>query len=47
MPLFYKRIKEQLLFFDSQKTIMVTFFSIFGNMLLNTDSISNAILYAV
>ena len=42
MPLFYNRIKEQILFLDSQKTKMVIF-SIFSNMLLNIDSISNAI----
>ena len=47
MPLFYNRIKEQLLFFDSQKTKMVIFFSILSNMLLNIDSISNAVFYSV
>ena len=46
MPLFYNRIKEQLLFFDSQKTKMVIF-SIFSNMLLNIDIISNAVFYSV
>ena len=47
MPLFSDRIKEQLLYFDDQKTKMVIFFSIFRNMLLNIDSISNAIFYSV
>ena len=46
MPLFYNRIKEQLLFFDSQKTKMVIFFY-FSNMLLNIDIISNAVFYSV
>ena len=46
MPLFYDRIKEQLLFFDSQKTKMVIF-SYFSNMLLNIDIISNAVFYSV
>ena len=47
MPLFYNRIKEQILFFDSQNTKMVNFFSIFSNMLLNIDIISNAAFYSV
>ena len=46
MPLLYNKIKEQLSFFDSQKTKMV-FFSIFSNMLLNIDIISNAVFYSV
>ena len=46
MPLFYNRIKEQLLFFDYQKNKNGDFFSIFSNMLLNIDSISNAIFYS-
>ena len=46
MPLFYNRIKEQRLFFDDQKTKIVIF-PIFSNMLLNIDSISNAIFYSV
>ena len=57
MPLFFNRIKEQLLFFDRQKIAekikskMVIwakiFFSIFSNMLLNIDIISNAVFYSV
>ena len=46
MSEFYNRIKKQLLFFDSQKTKMVIF-SIFSNMLLNIDIISNAEFYLV
>ena len=46
MPLFYNKIKEQFLFFDSQETKMVIF-SIFSNMLLNIDIISNAAFYSV
>ena len=46
MPLFYNWIKEQLLFCDSQKT-KIDFFSIFSNMLLNIDIISNAVFYSV
>ena len=42
----YNRIKEQLLFFDSQKTKMVIF-SIFSNTLLNIDIIANAVFYSV
>ena len=47
MPLFYNRIKEQFLFFDSQNTKIVIFFSIFSNMLLNIDIISNVVFYSV
>ena len=46
MPLFYNGVKEQLLFFDIQKTKIVIFF-IFSNMLLNIDIISNAVFYSV
>ena len=46
MPSFYNRIKEQVLFFDAQTT-KIAIFSIFSNMLLNIDSISNAIFYSV
>ena len=44
MPLFSNRIKQQLLIFDNKKQNL---FSIFSNMLLNIDSISNAIFYSV
>ena len=47
MSLFYNSIKEQLLFFDSQKTKMVIFVSIFSDMLLDLNSISNAVFYSV
>ena len=47
MPLFYNRIKEQLIFFDSQKTKML-FFSIFSNMILNIDIyFKNSILLSI
>ena len=47
MPLFYNRIKEQLLFFDYKKKPKMVIFSIFSNMLLNIDIISNAIFYSI
>ena len=46
MPLFSDRIKEQLLYFDDQRTKMEVLFLFLGNMLLNIDIISNAIFYS-